>query len=84
MLSSDDFPPSPYQNIELWKVETADIITNTPNARSAYLVKEHKGDYVVCQCLYHKSLPARVGEIFNFSEVFLVKKAENCQIPAVA
>ena len=28
----------------------------------------------MAECLYHKSLPARVGEEFSFSKIYLVEK----------
>ena len=55
-------------------MEFGDVITSTPYSRSAYMVKEHKGKFVMAECLYHKSLPARVGEEFSFSKIYLVEK----------
>ncbi|MGB5635376.1 MAG: hypothetical protein WBM86_21695 [Waterburya sp.] len=73
-LSEKDFPSYPYAEIPLTEVEFGDVITSTPHSRSAYMVKEHKGEFVLAECLYHKSLPARIGEEYSFSKIYLVEK----------
>lgn len=73
----DDFPIYPYTEIALDRIEFGDIITSTPYSRSAYIVKEHKGEFVMAECLYHKSLPGRVGEEFSFTTPYLVEKASS-------
>ena len=74
-LSENDFPSYPYSEIPLDQIEFGDVITSTPYSRSAYMVKEHKGEFVMAECLYHKSLPGRVGEEFSFTTPYLVEKA---------
>ena len=83
-LSEKDFPPYPYAEIPLDRVEFGDIITSTPYSRSAYMVKEHKGEFVIAECLYHKSLLSRVGEDFSFSKIYLVEKAEASEVVSAA
>lgn len=75
VLSEKDFSPCPYPEMPLTEVEFGDVITSTPHSRSAYMVKEHKGEFVMAECLYHKSLPARIGEEYSFSKIYLVEKA---------
>ena len=74
-LGEDDFPGYPYMEIALDRIEFGDIITSTPYSRSAYMVKGHKGEFVMAECIYHKSLPGRVGEEFSFTTPYLVEKA---------
>jgi len=76
-LTEKDFPSYPYPEIPLTEVEFGDVITSTPHSRSAYMVKEHKGEFVIAECLYHKSLSARVGEEYSFSKIYLVEKASS-------
>ncbi len=73
-LTEKDFPSYPYTEISLTEVEFGDV-TSTPHSRSAYMVKEHKGEFVLAECLYHKSLPTRIGEEYSFSKIYLVEKA---------
>ena len=74
-LTEADFPASPYKPIKLTELEFGDIITSTPHSRSAYMVKQHKGSYVVAECLYHSALKDRVGGDFDFTKPYLVEKA---------
>ena len=74
-LTEEDFPTYPYSEISLDQIEFGDVITSTPYSRSAYMVKEHKGEFLLAECLYHKSLPGRVGEEFSFTTPYLVEKA---------
>ncbi len=76
ILSENNFPSYPYTEIPLTEVEFGDVITSTPHSRSAYMVKEHKGEFVLAECLYHKSLPSRVGGEYSFSKIYLVEKAD--------
>ena len=76
-LTEKDFPSYPYTEISLTEVEFGDVITSTPHSRSAYMVKEHKGEFVLAECLYHKSLPTRIGEEYSFSKIYLVEKASS-------
>ena len=75
-LTENDFPDYPYSEISLNQIEFGDVITSTPYSRSAYMVKEHKGEFLLAECLYHKSLPARVGEDYSFSKLYLIEKAD--------
>ena len=74
-LTENDFPDYPYSEISLNQIEFGDVITSTPYSRSAYMVKEHKGESLLAECLYHKSLPGRVGEEFSFTTPYLAEKA---------
>ena len=75
VFDATDFPASPYKPIKLTKLEFGDIVTSTPHSRSAYMVKEHKGEFVVAECLYHSALKDRVGGDFDFTKPYLVEKA---------
>ncbi|MEM8719009.1 MAG: hypothetical protein AAGE84_06825 [Cyanobacteria bacterium P01_G01_bin.39] len=77
VLGESDFPSYPYTEIPLDQVEFGDVITSTSHSRSAYMVKEHKGEFVLAECLYHKSLPSRVGEEYSFSKIYLVEKVSS-------
>ena len=48
------------------------------------MVKEHKGEFVMAECLYHKSLPARVSQEYSFSKIYLVEKAEASKVVSAA
>ena len=74
-LTENDFPVGPYTEIPLTEVEFGDIISSTPYSKSAYMVKEHKGEFVMAECIYHKSLPGRVSQEYSFSKIYLVEKA---------
>jgi hypothetical protein len=72
-----DFSPPPYKPLPLSEVELCDVVTTSPNSKSGYEVKEHKGGYIVAICLYNVPLPKRVGEEFTFSDnVYLVEKGD--------
>ena len=72
-----DFPAPPYNPIPLSEVELCDVVTTSPNSKSGYEVREHKGSYIVAVCLYNVPLPKRVGEEFTFSNnVYLVEKGD--------
>lgn len=76
-LATDDFPNPPYKPIPLSEVELCDVVTTSPNSKSGYEVREHKGGYIVAVCLYNVSLPKRVGEEFTFSDnIYLVEKGD--------
>ncbi|MGB5633192.1 MAG: hypothetical protein WBM44_02940 [Waterburya sp.] len=76
-LITDDFPSPPYKPIPLSEVELWDVVTTSPNSKSGYEVREHKGGYIVAICLYNVPLPKRVGEEFTFSDkVYLVEKGD--------
>ena len=80
-LTTNDFPPAPYNSIPLKEIELCDVITTSPNSKSAYEVKESKKGYIVATCLYHNALPNRVGEDFTFSDkVYLVEKGNNSML----
>ena len=73
-VMEEEFPPAPYTELPLTEVEFGDVITSSPHGRSAYMVKEHAGEFVMAECLYHNSLPGRVGENYSFSKIYLVEK----------
>ena len=73
-VMEEEFPPAPYTELPLTEVEFGDVITSSPHGRSAYMVKEHAGEFVMAECLYHNSLPGRVGEDYSFSKIYLVEK----------
>ena len=73
-FTENDFPAGPYKKVGLDELEFGDIITNSPNSRSAYEVVQHNGDRVMAVCLYNLPLPKRVGEEYYFSTPFLVEK----------
>ena len=54
-LTADDFPSAPYNSIPLKEIELCDVITTSPNSKSAYEVKESKKGYIVATCLYHNA-----------------------------
>ena len=74
VLSEEDFPSYPYDSIKLTELEFGDIVTSTPYARSAYEVIAVNQEYATAICLYHKSLPGRVGEEYTFANPYLVEK----------
>ena len=74
-LTENDFPAGPYEKVGLDELEFGDIITSSPNSKSAYEVISHEGEFVRAVCLYNLPLPKRVGEEYPFITPFLVEKA---------
>ena len=74
-FTENDFPAGPYNKIGLEELEFGDIITSSPNSKSAYEVISHEGEFVRAVCLYNLPLPKRVGEEYPFITPFLVEKA---------
>ena len=79
-----DFPPGPYSPIDLADLEPADIVTTSPNSRSAYEVIKVTRNYVDATCLYNIALPKRIGETFTFSEIYLVERADRAKYSNIA
>ncbi|MEM7727294.1 MAG: hypothetical protein AAF208_13140 [Cyanobacteria bacterium P01_A01_bin.45] len=81
---NEEFPPGPYSSIDIADIEPADIVTTSPNSRSAYEVIKVTRDYVDATCLYNIALPKRIGETFTFSEIYLVERADQAKYSNIA
>lgn len=70
-----DFPPGPYEAIDIADIELADIVATGKYVKAYYEVTANKGTHLLARCLYHDSLKHREGEEdFWLATPYLVKK----------
>ena len=83
VLTTEDFPPAPYKLIPLNQVEVCDIVSTGEYVKGFYEVYAHNGDHLLGRCLYHDSLPLRIGnEGYYITTPYLVEKCSQSEVLA--